>query len=181
MASDHVTEEWRRVSGFGIYDGHYSVSNLGRVRRETPALGHQTGRILKNTIAVHGYCTVALSLRSAVKRVYVHRLVAIAFLGPCPDGCEVSHKDHNRANPRLDNLEYATHLENLHHSGRGGRLAKKLTNDQVGEVFSRIRDGHTFEDIASDLNVHPSLISHMSRKKCWKHHQGSELRALNGG
>ena len=45
-------------------------------------------------------------------KVNIHRLVAEAFLGPCPNGCIVHHKDHNRRNPKLDNLEYVTLSDN---------------------------------------------------------------------
>lgn len=43
----------------------------------------------------------------------LHVLVAEAFIGPRPDGLEVHHIDHDRMNPRVDNLEYVTHQENV--------------------------------------------------------------------
>ncbi len=65
----------------------------------------------------------------------VHRLVMAAFIGPCPEGYEVMHKDDNRANARLDNLCYGTHQENVQDTITKGRQTRRyLTDIQVREI-----------------------------------------------
>lgn len=99
-------EIWRPVIG---YEGWYEVSNKGQVRRVTKPLRASCG-------GNAGYSSVTLSVHGVVKRVAVHRLVAAAFLGPCPPGHQVNHKDTNRRNPHLENLEYNTPSENILHA-----------------------------------------------------------------
>jgi hypothetical protein len=53
-----------------------------------------------------------------LKSVGVHRVIADAFLGPCPDGYEVNHKDRDKTNNSRENLEYVTRRQNMHHYAR---------------------------------------------------------------
>lgn len=98
-----MKEQWRKVVG---HEG-YEVSDHGRVR--SFRRGAQ-GRILRPGIAGNGYPTVALG-RGNTRTV--HSLVANAFIGPCPKGQEVRHRDNDRANPKLTNLHYGTRLQNI--------------------------------------------------------------------
>ena len=109
-------EEWRDVVG---YEGYYSISNLGRVRRDKTNASTHSGRFLSLTINGKGYVTVKLHADPLpAKRKRVHKLVAEAFLGVCPTGMEVNHKNPNgdKTNNRLDNLEYVTHIQNIRHA-----------------------------------------------------------------
>src|SRR3972149_1183846 len=102
LPPDLPSEEWRPVVG---WEGWYEVSNLGRVRRIKEAAGTRRGHILR--WAVGGkppYPRVFLCREGKVLTKRVHRLVAEAFLGPCPEGQEVNHKDGDKANPRASNL-----------------------------------------------------------------------------
>lgn len=116
-----MSERWLPVVGFP----NYMVSDLGRVRSLDhevwggPRAGFYTkpGRLLKPGIASNGYPTVALG-RGNTRTV--HSLVAGAFIEPCPEGMEVRHKDGNRKNPRLANLEYGTRSENTKDAFRHG-------------------------------------------------------------
>jgi len=112
-----MAEEWRPVIG---YEGWYSVSSLGRVRRDADIHNRwgrcpqSSGRILKRgTSSKAEYPQVRLSRPGRVEVRRVHVLVARAFLGAPPNGHEVDHKDANRWNCALTNLEYVTHRENL--------------------------------------------------------------------
>lgn len=108
-------EEWRPT-----HHPDYDVSNLGRVRSWVAVGGdyrqlalrrrRSTPKLLKPGLMGAGYPTVAFG-RGGTQ--LVHRLVAAAFLGPCPPGQECRHKDDNRANPRWDNLEYGTRQDNV--------------------------------------------------------------------
>ena len=104
-----TVETWKDISGF---EGIYQVSNRGNVRRN--------GRIKSQAIDHGGYCTVSLSVQSKQRTMSVHRIVATAFI-PNPDGKRtVNHKDGNKLNNSVENLEWATHSENIVHANKTG-------------------------------------------------------------
>jgi hypothetical protein len=105
-----MIEEWKPVQTYP-----YEVSNLGRVRRSKPGIATHVGKIQKPARNKSGYLYVTLADRAnglPEKYALVHSLVAEAFLGPKPEGLQANHKDGNRANPCLENLEYLTASEN---------------------------------------------------------------------
>lgn len=106
--TDATPETWLPVPD---YEGIYEVSNLGQVwsfpRPRTK------GGIMRLFPDKHGYPWVTLTKNGEQKRRAVHQLVAAAFIGPCPEGQEVRHKDGDPTNPRVDNLIYGTHGENM--------------------------------------------------------------------
>lgn len=116
-------EEWRDILGF---EGAYQVSNLGRVRsldrdihyinNGTPAVLHKKGIILKQTPDVDGYLRVGVICEGRSKNFGVHRLVAQAFI-PNPDNLPcVNHKDYDKTNNCVSNLEWCTVEYNNHYS-----------------------------------------------------------------
>ena len=119
-----MSEEWKDIAG---YEGFYQVSNHGRVRsldREQIQMSrHGTimtklyrGSVITATNNGSGYMIVGLSEGGKRKNHYVHRLVAEAFV-PNPDGLdEVNHKDFNKANNTVDNLEWVNRSGNVHYS-----------------------------------------------------------------
>lgn len=106
--------EWRPVVGF---EGLYEVSSEGHVRRVGPTKGARVGRCLNPTHGGRGpYYFVTLRRNGRSHSPVVHRLVAAAFIGPCPDGHEVNHKDGTKRNNRVENLEYVTRSQNTKHA-----------------------------------------------------------------
>lgn len=105
-----VEEVWRPVPNYLTYD----VSNHGRVRSRKSKSGWKPAktRLLKLNFDAYGYHFVALSERGKVKTMKVHRLVLLAFVGPCPDGMVCCHDDGNRSNNRLANLRWDTVIAN---------------------------------------------------------------------
>lgn len=109
-----MDEQWKTLPSNAAYE----VSDRGRVRSRDqevwggPRVGFYTklGKLLKPGIASNGYPTVALG-RGNTRTV--HSLVTETFLGECPAGHEVRHKDGNRKNPKLENLHYGTRGENI--------------------------------------------------------------------
>ena len=99
-----LDERWLPVVG---NDG-YLVSDQGRVKRI------KTGAIFSPESSV--YRVVDLRTVGASRTVLVHRLVMAAFGGPCPPGLCVNHKNGNKHDNRLDNLEYVTPRENSIHA-----------------------------------------------------------------
>ena len=123
-----MSEEWRPVVG---YEGLYEVSNLGRVRSCARVVFFINGkhkpyqsRIKALRINQGGYVLVTLSKNCKRRSFTVHKLVARAFLGPCEEGIEVNHKDEDKTNNRLDNLEYCTKKYNANYGTRGARISK---------------------------------------------------------
>lgn len=91
----------------------YAISNDGKVKNE------KTGKELKQQTQ-NGYCHVTLSINKKPKRFRVHRLVALTFI-PNPDNKSfVNHKDGNRQNNTVENLEWVTSSENTKHAIKNG-------------------------------------------------------------
>lgn len=112
-----MTERWLPVVGF---EGLYEVSDLGRVRATSRRMG-TTGEPLAANIDPQGYRAVGLR-RPSHPRVQrrVHRIVAAAFIGPCPPGMEVCHSDGDKLNNQPSNLRYGTRSENIRDQVRHG-------------------------------------------------------------
>jgi hypothetical protein len=112
MAPHCATERWRPAPG---YEERYEVSDWGRVRSLPRQSGDDTPTplIMRQQPNSKGYPRVPLRRDGRMRQEFVHLLVATAFLGPCPDGQEVHHKDETPAHAALSNLEYVTHGENV--------------------------------------------------------------------
>lgn len=95
---------WKPIKN---YEGLYEVSNCGEVRNKNK-------KLLKPRIDKDGYVRVMLSKNSKLKLCQVHRLVANTFLGESE--LTVNHKDENKQNNNLDNLEFMTNKENNRYS-----------------------------------------------------------------
>lgn len=103
-------------------DTHYSVSNTGQVRND------KTGRILKPRVNDNGYCFVGID----GKALRVHRLVAELFI-PNPDNLpQINHKDFDKTNNSMDNLEWCDNRYNKTYST--GKPVEQLKD---GEVVAR--------------------------------------------
>lgn len=103
-----MTETWKAIKG---YEGIYEISNLGRVRNIK-----RKNKIVKSYTTKLGYQRVQLSKNGKFKNLLIHRLVADAFL-PKPDNKDViNHKDFDRSNNNVENLEWLTYKENSHYS-----------------------------------------------------------------
>ena len=114
-----MTEEiWRPVVG---YEGLYEVSSYGRVRSLDRYINNNSfrkGKILKFSTNRRGYLKAHLSLNNKVKTYLVHRIVAISFI-PNPDNLpEVNHKDEDKTNNSVDNLEWCNRSYNINYGTR---------------------------------------------------------------
>jgi len=173
-----MNEEWRDVVG---WEGYYSVSNLGRVRRDAGWSHAQAGHILapqarKSQKSPRLYLRVGLCRNSTTTMYSVHVLVMTVFKGACPTGFEIDHKNGDKTDNRLDNLEYVSKSENMKrsfrlglHNMRGTRNSQtRLTAADVIEIRKLRTLGFTYKKIASLFNVCQATASNICNYKCWK-------------
>lgn len=127
-----MVEEWRAT-----HHPDYDVSNLGRVRSRAHNRRLGAYKILRCS-RHQGYPTVGFWPDKT--RFLVHRLVAAAFIGPCPEGYQVMHKDDDPSNPNASNLVYGTPLQNVQDMHAKGRWTRqKLTREQVRDIRCTLR------------------------------------------
>lgn len=180
-ATPLLDEEWRDIEG---YEGYYQVSSLGRVRSVKRVVLKSDGIWMncKSTIlrpfigTTANYLETQLSKDNIPKKFLIHRLVAYAFLGLTPNSSlEVNHKDGNRHNNAVQNLEVVTHQENINHSIRTklkndyGELHKRavLTNAQAAEIRQKWRDGSKQVDLANYYGVSKQTICSVVHNKTY--------------
>lgn len=157
------SEIWKPVAG---YEGAYEVSDLGRVRGVDRLLSDGRkwkGKLLKSSDNGFGYLQVLLASGGVQRAKYVHRLVADAFLGACPEGMQVDHADNDRKNNRLNNLRYMTAWENtVRQLDFGNSPADRVANGTHHETRKKICPrGHKLEL----PNLVPSNLKH-GRRSC---------------
>jgi len=172
-----MAEIWKDVLG---YEELYQVSSLGRVKR---LAGYRVPeeRILQPWRNAAGYLAVGLWRDGRRKHMLVHRLVAIAFLGKAPPGCEVNHKNGIKDDNRVENLEWVTQSENGKHAydilGRRAAPSKgeangsaKLTRREVVEIRKLYATGrYTYAELGKMFGVDCTNIGLIVRRETWQH------------
>lgn len=175
-------EQWRAVVGF---EGKYEVSDRGRVRSLDRLVAvkkrdgkryniRRRGTILALQLDTYGYHVVSVCDR---KRLFVHRAVLEAFVGPAPRQTEGCHKNDIKNDNRLSNLYWGTRIENCADGKRNGRRAcgiavrsAKLTPGQVREIRRRL-SRETCASIANCFGVTRGAISQIKLGNTWSHIQ----------
>ena len=136
-------EVWKDIKG---YEGLYQVSNKGRVRNME--------RVLKTFECGSGYSEIILSKHQMRTPKLIHRLVAEAFLPNTESKREVNHKDGNKHNNDVDNLEWVTPSENQQHSRRvlGAKsLQRKVICEELQQMFESIKEASDALGLKSPL------------------------------
>lgn len=140
-------EIWRDVVG---YEDTHQVSNLGRVRVKERVINTSTGKrkykskLLSIQTSVEGYKFVILIVNNNRKTAYIHRLIAEAFI-PNPDNLPcVNHKDEDKSNNSIENLEWCTVAYNNTYGTRLERVSKTrskaIIQYSLDDKFIRIWD-----------------------------------------
>lgn len=113
-----MIEIWRQIPG---YEGFYEVSSFGRVRNV------KSGKILRPGLHHSGYLNCVLSVNGNKNTFVIHRLVAQAFI-PNPLGLpQVNHKDEDKTNNNVDNLEWCTAKYNVNY----GTIKNRVRNTNI--------------------------------------------------
>lgn len=179
-----MTEEWRDIKGYQWYQ----VSNQGRVRsidrefiRSNGKVCYYKGQILKPLTDRYGYQRVDLSRqingRIEVRRLYIHRLVAEAFIKN-PQGLpEINHKDENKENNAVLNLEWCDRGYNC----RYGLWAEKHAEKSRRPIYclvsgEKVKEYKSVNEAAADIGVNAGSLVRVlkgKRKRCrgyeWKY------------
>lgn len=171
-------EEWKKIPGF---EGLYEVSDLGRIRR-LRFTNRQADNILTSprikalAKAPNRYLKVSLYRNGRAFQFGVHRLVLMAFVGPCPDGCEAAHGNNIPDDNRLINLRWKTHVENIgdkkiHGTAQVGERnpSSTLKNVDVENISKLKTDGLSQAEISRLFNISQNAVSMIVRRKAWKH------------
>lgn len=167
-----MIEIWKDVPN---YEQYFMVSDLGNVWSK------RTDKILKPTINKQGYATIATIIggkNGKYKTIRIHRMVAMAFLDNPMNKPVVNHKDGNKRNNNLNNLEWCTSSENAKHSfsiglskvfhGSNSKLAKLngFQVDEIRENYKKLKEKHC--DIAKKYNVSTTTITNLLNYKIYK-------------
>jgi hypothetical protein len=159
--------DWRSIPGFPGYE----VSADGQVR--SFKTGKARVRHLEKT--GRGYVAVGMTREDGRRiKAGLNRIVALVFIGPPPaPGLEVNHKDGNKLNSQVENLEYVTRLENVRHAILNGLTKRPPRGDAAYHVrFSfaqiqemrRLRDGGwKLKDIAARFGASKGHVSELVR------------------
>jgi len=108
-----MLEMWKLIKEYPEYE----ISNEGRCRRSTDSRRRKKEeRLLKPMISRKGYLVYKLSKNKKVYQRYIHSLVLATFDKPRPKGYQTNHKDGNKANNCISNLEWLTPSDNVRHA-----------------------------------------------------------------
>lgn len=138
MKIHSARQAWAPVLGF---EETHKVSSDGQVVRLARVFVDKLGRkkplpqrLLIPTRKSNGYLHLTLQRDGEQKTLHLHRIVLEAFVGPCPDGMEGLHKNDVKADNRLDNLRWGTHIENCADRSRHGKSQFALTYEEAVQI-----------------------------------------------
>lgn len=181
MPENNSTVQYRDIPGFPGYrvgdDGSVwsqrivrgvpgrkglSAQMSGTWRKLAPSINKRTGRY---QAVIDG------------KKRSVHRLVLLAFVGPCPEGMESCHEDGNRRNNALSNLRWDTHKANCADRVRHGTQAKgeksgnsRFTEADIRSIRTEYATGTTcYSKLAQKHKTHWTYIRNIIKRRAWKH------------
>lgn len=153
-----------------VQAGHIRVWKNGRV------FNVKTRRFI-GALGSGGYPKVTLSVsRSEIHHIQTHRLVWLCFSGPIPEGYQINHKDGDKLNPALKNLELATPSENMVHAVRKELLKpavgsnngfSRLTEKDVALARKTCKTTTDVSTLAKQLGVHYMTLAYAVTGKTW--------------
>lgn len=158
-----MKEIWKDIKG---YEGLYQISNLGKVKNikrlqydinKKVFVYIEKEKMLKPSKNKKGYLQVVLQKKKKRKSQKVHRLVAEAFISNPNNLPIVNHKDENKQNNCVDNLEWCNNKYNCNYGSRNTKLAKKVNQYTKNNIF--VKTYESMSEASKLLNIHHSHIS----------------------
>jgi hypothetical protein len=181
--SVNFAEEWADIPG---WEGAYQVSTYGGVRsvdrfitRNDGAVLFWKGQLMSSYTDQCGQIMVKLNRVNEVKTLKVSRLVAKAFLPNLSNKRDVHHKDGDKTNNRVDNLEWLTRQEHFRKDKLTGKFdsirgsngtRSRFSSEQIMDI-RKLYESRQFTqtDIAKQYNCPSATISCIVNYKTWKH------------
>lgn len=150
-------EIWRSISGFE----QYFISNTGQVKGIAV-------KILKPSIS-KGYYNVHLYKNGIKKQITIHLLVATTFIGNKPLGLTINHKDGNKLNNNLSNLEYVTQKQNNAHAWALGLIKSKSSLTQHQIIHLRADHENFKQSLSIKYKISIQSVNNILKWKSWKY------------
>ena len=179
-----MEEIWKDIPG---YEGRYQISNFGRVKsflhvgvRNTVKRIDENSHFIKSVHDAYGYCQVRLRKNDNGTTRKVHRLVADAFI-PNPNGLkEINHKDENKDNNRVDNLEWCDRDYNIHYGtwvSRNPRL-RPVVQYTLDGVF--VRQYNSIREASRATGIRYENIRSCAAKQITNKEKGYYIKSAGG-
>lgn len=161
-----MEQGWVKIKNY-----NYSINKLGQLKN------NKTNKLIKVSIGKIGYKVVNLWKNNKYKTFYVHRLLCIYFKVKKRNKNEVNHIDGNRLNNDLNNLEWCSRTDNVHHALNTGlvslgekRKGSKLSNKQALDIYNfTINKTYSVEHISLLFKISKTQVYQIKNKKEWKH------------
>lgn len=161
-----MNNKWKTIVEFN----NYQVNKQGNIK------SLYTNKILKPSVEKSGYLAVTLYKNKIKKRIRVHRVVALTFIKNTYNKPCVNHKDTDKSNNKVSNLEWVTYKENMEHACKNNINAKKekqglskLTINDVISIRKLYKTGnYSQRKLAEKFNVCQRTISMIVNNITWK-------------
>lgn len=148
-----MEEIWKK-SEFGC--GNYEFSNFGRVRNT------RVNKIVKGVLNSRGYLRICNTKTKT--RIFIHKEVARLFLGECPKGYIVNHKDGNPLNNNIDNLEYISQSDNIRHSIIVLHKTRTIQGEEAKQMCEDYNNGMRLFELAQKYNRNSYVIDRVLKR-----------------
>lgn len=158
----------------------YYIENYGTVNvYDNGDIYSKTGLKFKDKFNKDGYKYVKVTCKGQKQKfIFVHRLVAWCFLDKPDLATEINHKDGDKTNNNVSNLEWCTHKQNMEHcfsnnlrpapkGSKNGRAT--LTEEQVLDIRRQYKNGVTTKDLMKQYSVSKGIINNINSYRTWKH------------
>lgn len=170
-----MSELWKDIGeckGYEEFKGLYEVSNLGRMRSKDRIVNYMNkgtrvvkGKLLKICTYRSGYSYVGLSNAKLQKNILIHRAVALAFLSNPSNYPVVNHKDEDKSNNKVSNLEWCTVKYNTNY-GTGIQRMRKNLSKPVAQYDKQGNLLHTYNSITEASRQFQSHYAFTGISKC---------------
>jgi len=163
-----MDEVWKPIEEMG---GLYEISNIGNIR----SLRNGKVRTVKKCVSTKGYYFVHITINKFTFRRKIHRLVAMAFIENPLNKPQVNHKDLNKLNNSIENLEWVTAKENIHHALLNGcyKNDKNFWGTRKPVIGFNITNGYIIESeskkACSLMGFNRNLVANVCSGKMESH------------